>query len=76
MKKIIRIASVMMLLVIYSHNSFAQDKTPADNNGNNALQDSLAKLKNEEYNAYFDSIYDVQLPQVQIVNPKFRSTLV
>lgn len=58
----------MMLLVIYSHNSFAQDKTPADNNGNNALQDSLSKLTNEEYNAYFDSIYDVQLPQVQIVN--------
>ena len=67
MKKMIWLASVLMLLVTGSHNSFAQDKTSTDNNVNNSLKDSLAKLTNKEYEAYFDSLYKSQLPQIQIV---------
>ena len=67
MKKTIWLASVLMMLVTGSHNSFAQDKTSTDNNVNNSLKDSLAKLTNKEYEAYFDSLYKSQLPQIQIV---------
>ena len=68
MKKMILLASVLMLLVISSHKSFAQDDTSRDNSKDSLAKDSLAKMTNEEYKAYFDSIYRAQLPRIQTVH--------
>lgn len=68
MKKVIWRASVLMLLAVYSHKSFAQDNQPSDDSTNKVSQDSLDKISNEEFYAYFDSIYRAQLPKIQIVD--------
>ena len=68
MKKAIWLASMLMLLTVYSHKSYAQNNQSPDNSANKVSQDSLDKMSNEEFYAYYDSIYRAQLPKIQIVD--------
>ena len=68
MKKVIWLASVLMLLTVYSHKSYAQDNHSSDDSTNKVSQDSLDKMSDEEFYAYYDSIYRAQLPKIQIVD--------
>lgn len=68
MKKAKWLASVLMLLIIYSYKASAQDNQSSDDSVNKVSQDSLDNMSNEEFYAYFDSIYRAHLPKIQIVD--------
>ena len=68
MKKAIWLASALMLLAVCSHKSYAQGNQYLEDDINKVFQDSLDKMSNEEFYAYYDSVYRAQLPKIQIVN--------